>query len=220
MTSLAGLILTALTLGALHSFAPDHLAAVSVFVSRAPEWRRSMSLGARWGIGHSLTIMLVGGALSLTSIRLPARFSSAAEHVIGVVLIVLGFLAIRRASRIHGHRHHHDGHEHWHLHSHRTSADHEHAHRTLLGIGMLHGLAGTGALAAALPITLTSARALVFLTAFGVGTVASMASFSAVAGAGLRLATARSASLLRTISVVAGAASVGVGAWWAVAGGG
>src|SRR5690606_15233409 len=39
MTDTALLVLTALVLGAMHSFAPDHLAAVSVFVSRKPSWR-------------------------------------------------------------------------------------------------------------------------------------------------------------------------------------
>jgi sulfite exporter TauE/SafE len=220
MPSVAILIATALAAGALHAFAPDHLAAVGVFVSRRPSWRRAASLGARWGIGHSLSIALVGGIVVLSGIRLPARFAPAAERVVGLTLIAIGLAAIWRARRLHGHAHAHDGATHWHVHSHETSAGHDHSHGALLGIGMLHGLAGTGALVVAMPAVAGSrARSLIFLVAFGLGTIAAMACFGATAGHALTLATHRRAPLHRAAMAGAGLASAAVGVWWVASGG-
>lgn len=225
MTSLPLLIPTAVALGALHSFAPDHLAAVSVFVSRRPSWRRALGLGARWGLGHSLTVVVVGGALALSGLHLPDRFAPVVERVVGITLIGLGVLALARAMRVHGHWHEHEGVRHWHLHTHRGRGGqegHDHDHRALLGIGMLHGLAGSGALVVALPVAITGSRggALVFLMAFGLGTIVAMALFSAAAGWVLGVTTRTSARLHRTAIAAAGALSTGVGLWWVIAGGG
>lgn len=215
------LIPTALVLGALHSFAPDHLAAVSVFVSRRPSWRRALQLGVRWGIGHSLTVVLVGGALAVGGLRLPARFSPLVERGVGAMLIVLGVVALARAARLHAHWHEHEGHRHWHLHSHLRREGHAHDHRALLGIGMLHGLAGTGALVVALPVAVadSASSALVFLVAFGIGTILSMALFGAAAGWLLAATTRASLHVHRAAVSLAGALSVGVGVWWLVTGG-
>ena len=129
--------------------------------------------------------------------------------------------AFARAAKLHAHRHEHDGHEHWHLHSHLRDPGHDHDHRALLGIGMLHGLAGTGALVVALPVAVAdSARtALIFLAAFGIGTIMSMALFGAAAGWLLSTATFASLRIHRATISVAGALSLGVGVWWLVSGG-
>jgi sulfite exporter TauE/SafE len=216
------LIPTALALGALHSFAPDHLAAVSVFVSRKPSWRNALGLGARWGMGHSLTVVLVGGALALSGLHLPERFEATAERLVGVVLVLLGIFAISRAQRLHAHWHEHHGKRHWHLHSHRASEAHEHDHGALMGIGMLHGLAGTGALVVTLPVAIAGSRtgALIFLAAFGLGTILSMSLFSAAAGWLLSATTTLSRNVHRVAIALAGLLSMGVGVWWMVAGGG
>ena len=214
-----GLIATALLLGAAHSFAPDHLAAVGLFVSRGPRWGRALAIGARWGIGHSIVIMLVGGALVLTGWRFPQHFAPVVERLVGVTLIALGVFAFARAMRIHGHVHQHDGVAHWHLHSHRRSAEHDHAHHAALGMGALHGLAGTGALVIALPLAATESAPLAFayLLTFGVGTTVAMALFGAAAGWAARRAAHRSLALMRLTASLAAVASIAVGLWWATA---
>jgi sulfite exporter TauE/SafE len=213
------LLTTALVLGAAHSLAPDHLAAVGVFVSRRPQWRRALTIGARWGIGHSAVILVVGGALVLTGWRFPDQFAPAVERLVGVTLIALGVVALVRAFRVHGHLHEHDGVPHWHLHSHRRSDQHNHMHHAALGMGVLHGLAGTGALVIALPLAaLESAPVtLAYLLAFGVGTTAAMAAFGAVAGWAVRRAEHRSVALLRATASIAALGSVVVGMWWTIA---
>ena len=213
------LLATALVLGAAHSFAPDHLAAIGVFVSRRPQWRRALAIGARWGVGHSLVILLVGGALVVTGWRFPDHFAPVVERIVGGTLIGLGVFALLRALRIHGHAHEHDGVPHWHVHSHRQSERHDHTHHAALGVGMLHGLAGTGALVIALPLAATKSVPLAFayLVAFGLGTTVAMASFGAIAGWVARRAAHRSITFLRATAVVPAVASIAVGAWWTIA---
>jgi sulfite exporter TauE/SafE len=173
-------------------------------------------------MGHSLTVVVVGGVLALSGLQLPERFETMAERTVGVVLVLLGIFAISRAQKLHGHWHEHEGKRHWHLHSHRTSGAHGHDHGALMGIGMLHGLAGTGALVVALPVAIAGSRAgaLIFLAAFGVGTILSMSLFSAAAGWLLSATTILSRNVHRAAIVLAGLLSVGVGVWWMVAGGG
>ena len=214
---MSALLVTALVLGAAHSFAPDHLAVIGVFVSQRPHWRRALAIGARWGIGHSLVIVIVGGTLVLTGWRFPTVVAPWIERIVGLTLIALGALALVRALRLHGHRHEHDGKAHWHLHSHRRSEAHDHGHAAL-GMGMLHGLAGTGALVIALPLAVAESVpiALGFLVAVGLGTTISMAAFGVAAGWAMRGAGHRSPSLVRATASAAALVSVVVGAWWIV----
>jgi sulfite exporter TauE/SafE len=210
------LLITALLLGAAHSFAPDHLAAIGVFVSRRPQWRRAFAIGARWGVGHSVVLLIVGGVLILTGWRFPPPVAPWVERIVGATLVAVGVAALVRALRVHGHRHDHDGVEHWHLHSHRRSEAHDHVHHAALGMGMLHGLAGTGALVIALPLAATRSAplALAYLIAFGIGTTAAMAAFGVAAGWFVRGAGHPSPRLVRMTSSVAALASVVIGAWW------
>jgi sulfite exporter TauE/SafE len=106
------------------------------------------------------------------------------------------------------------------VHAHRATPTHDHDHRALLGIGMLHGLAGTGALVA-LPLVATStpSRSVIFLVAFGLGTVVTMSLFGATAGWLLGATRQASPRWFRGAIVLAGLASTGVGIWWVLAGG-
>ena len=108
------------------------------------------------------------------------------------------------------------------MHSHATSDAHDHSHGALFGIGLLHGLAGTGALVALLPAFAgTRASGLLFLVVFGLGTIGSMALFGATAGHLLAATTRGRAPNHRAALAGAGAgfASVVVGAWWLASGG-
>ncbi|MGQ0712503.1 MAG: urease accessory protein UreH domain-containing protein [Gemmatimonadaceae bacterium] len=215
------LLATALALGAAHSVAPDHLAAIGVFVSRRPQWRRALVIGAGWGVGHSLVVAIVGGALVITGWRFPEHFAPTVERIVGITLIAIGVVALARAMRIHAHVHEHDGVPHWHLHSHRQTEQHDHMHRAALGMGVLHGLAGTGALVIALPLAATDSAplALAYLAAFGLGTTVAMATFGAVAAWAVRRAAHRSRSVLRATASLAAIVSVAVGVWWTLAAG-
>ena len=86
-------------------------------------------------------------------------------------------------------------------------------------MGMLHGLAGTGALVIALPLAVaeSTSGALAYLAAFGAGTTVAMAGFGAAAGWAARRAAFRSLGLVRALASVAALVSVIVGVWWAIA---
>jgi sulfite exporter TauE/SafE len=92
-------------------------------------------------------------------------------------------------------------------------------HHAALGMGMLHGLAGTGALVIALPLAATQSAPIAFayLIAFGIGTTAAMAAFGAIAGWAVRRAEQRSVALVRATASLAALGSVVVGMWWAIA---
>ena len=199
------LLATALALGMLHTFAPDHLAAVGVFVSRGPHWREAARHGVRWGIGHSLSILLVGGVAALAAVRIPTALEPRLEQAVGVMLIVLGVLAWRRAARVPIA----DG----------TAAAPAHDDGALLGIGMVHGLAGSGALVAALPAATAGSpvEALGYLAGFGVGTVLAMAVLAVALGALIRFGADRAARLQRIAVQAAAVTSAVVGGWWIVA---
>ncbi|MDQ3697936.1 MAG: sulfite exporter TauE/SafE family protein [Gemmatimonadota bacterium] len=221
MSDVPTLVLTAIALGALHSFAPDHLAAVGLFVSRAPSWRRALALGVRWGIGHSATIVLLGAALAWSGVQVPPHFETAMERLVGATLVVLGAVALGRAYRVHGHWHTHDGATHAHLHAHHRGPSHDHDHRALLGVGALHGFAGAGALVVLIPVTTSASprHSLIFLAAFGLGTVLSMSLFGAAAGWLIASASRAWAVAARSAAALGGAGSVAVGLWWLMAGG-
>lgn len=183
--------LTGLGAGAAHVFAgPDHLAAIAPLAvdQRRSTWR----LGLLWGLGHS------GGVWGLALLALLFRealpidlMSSWSERLVGFVLIGIGLIGLRRlfAVHVHSHVHEHDGerHAHIHLHEHQTGDDHQvvHCHsHSALGIGALHGLAGTSHLLGVIPALLlpTRVEAAIYVITFGLGSIIAMSAFSWVMG--------------------------------------
>ncbi len=212
------LLLTAFVLGAAHAVAPDHLAAVGVFVSKSRSTREAFAHGARWGVGHALTLTMAGFAVLFVSAEWPELLSLRAEWLVGVVLVVLGARSCWRAWRwdtalrpqdvVHTHA---DGT----VHTHAEGKPHRHP---LIGIGMLHGLAGSGAMAAIVPLSTGQHpwQAALWLSLFGAGTIAAMAVIAAAAGWSLRFSAQKSVRAMRLVVGTAGAVSVGVGIMWLV----
>ena len=221
---------TACVLGFLHALEIDHMLAVTTFVTRRPNLAVAAGFGARWGLGHSVAVLLAGALLLFTGLRLPARFDAAGEAVVGLMLVGLGLWAWRSAARLHlhtpdehgGHAHvhaHHvtptHRHEHPHEHPHpHAHAGHEHGGITL--VGLMHGLAGTSAVVALVPVTMLQSLSvgLGYLVMFGVGVTAAMTLFAMAAAYAMRHAAARSLVWGRHAARVVGTAGVVVGAWW------
>ena len=134
----------------------------------------------------------------------------------------IGLWALRKALRVHAHEHEHDGERHLHMHAHPQHIGHEqlqaHHHHThaAFGIGVLHGLAGSSHFLGVLPILAfpTHAGAIAYLTAFGVGTVASMAAFSWVIGSLATRCASRGATIYRALMTGCAAIAMGVGCFW------
>ena len=88
----ATVILLGLFLGMRHSTDPDHVVAVSTIVSRQKSIRSSATIGLLWGLGHTLTIFLVGSAIIIFGVVIPPRLGLSMEFCVAVMLILLGVL--------------------------------------------------------------------------------------------------------------------------------
>ncbi len=148
-------ILTGLAAGAVHVIAgPDHLLAIAPTAFQTP--RRALRNGIAWGLGHSAGIMsLCLIAILLKDLTHIETMSSFAELAVGIILLYLGFLAIKTSLRlkIHAHQHKHaldESHKHLHLHFGSNQKHNQHSH-AFTSLGVLHGFAGGTHLLAVIP---------------------------------------------------------------------
>jgi hypothetical protein len=115
------LLILGLLLGMRHALEADHLAAVASLATRSKGVRQTVFQGAVWGLGHTITLLVVGGACLLFRAAISPRLAAALEGAVGVMLLLLGadvLLRLRR-QRVHLHVHRHDdGTVHFHAHSH------------------------------------------------------------------------------------------------------
>ena len=209
-------------LGMRHALEPDHLTAVSTLVTTVPGERgryRAAMLGAFWGLGHTLSLVVVGAVLVVLRAEMPARVSDVFELFVAIMLVGLGIRAIALASRQGrvgpAHVHHH-GHV---VHAHAGAAPHVHVGRWTLArrpllVGAVHGLAGSGALTALVLATLTSTTArITYMALFGFGSTLGMAVLSGLLGWPVaRLGANR--TLARAVSLAVGCISIALGLAW------
>src|SRR6185369_4395287 len=77
-------------LGMRHATDPDHVIAVTTIVSNQRNIGRAALVGAMWGLGHTVTIFIVGSAIILFNVVIPVRLGLAMELSVGCMLILLG----------------------------------------------------------------------------------------------------------------------------------
>src|ERR1700687_4976858 len=85
-----GIALLGLVLGMRHATDPDHVIAVTTILSREHRLAARTRIGVGWGLGHNLTVLIVGAAIIFFKIAIPARLGLAMEFAVAVVLILLG----------------------------------------------------------------------------------------------------------------------------------
>jgi ABC-type nickel/cobalt efflux system permease component RcnA len=237
-----GIALLGLILGMRHATDADHVIAVTAIVSGERRVSAAARIGIAWGLGHSVTVFIVGGAIILFKLTIPPRLGMAMEFAVAIVLILLGISVLARSSpRIanwlglksdggdwsaHSHAHEHDGTTHVHPHAHAHSDEHSHhSHRfpmpsrfargsyeRAFGVGLVHGLAGSAAIAllvlSAIP---NPVWGLVYLAIFGFGTILGMALITTAIGLPVSLTAARLGGLNHALLVGAGLLSLGFG---------
>ncbi|MEM7198932.1 MAG: hydantoin utilization protein A [Planctomycetota bacterium] len=223
------MIVQGLLAGAAHVMTgPDHLAGVAPLAVGAPRRLRPSAIGALWGLGHGLGVALLGllgqTALSFTDVEIASGW---AERLVGVVLIVIGLTALRRARGlvVHDHAHSHGEGEHVHLHVHHPEHRHDgdahgpaappHGHRhAAFGVGVLHGLAGAGHFWAVIPsLAMAPPDAAVFIGSYLAASVAIMTGFGGAIGWLVRSCGDRAVPRLM---VAVGTVSIVVGIAWLV----
>ena len=247
MIGLFSILAVGFFLGMRHATDPDHVIAVTTIVTRQKKAGRAALIGAFWGIGHTMTILVVGGAIILFGIAIPPRVGLSMELSVGLMLIVLGAMNVSTFFRdvperfgfssdepavVHSHAHSHGEYVHSHPHAHSPEL-HPHAPEQtplarvdrLLGklrgyqqvrplvIGVVHGLAGSAAVAL---LVLTTIRdplwALAYLLLFGLGTIGGMMLITlSMVSAFHFLGTGRQ-GFSRRLSVASGVISLAFGA--------
>lgn len=208
-----------LVLGARHALEPDHLTAVTVLAAESRSARRTALLGALWGLGHTAALLGAGTILVCFSAAMPPSLGDVFELLVAVMLVGLGLSALRRATRsgaegpaephAHGAEHHvHPGAPgHIHLGSRVLAA------RPLF-VGLIHGLAGSGALVALVVARLPSiAERMSFIGLFGLGSMLGMTLLSGMLGLPLA-ALSRAPLTARLLGGLSGVVSIALGVAW------
>ncbi|GER67930.1 hydantoin utilization protein A [Weizmannia acidilactici] len=158
-------------LGMKHALEPDHLIAVSTIVCRSKKWWKSSLAGVFWGIGHTSMLLLVGLALMLLKTEMAEKWSLSFECLVGLVIIYFGASAFLSAKRLH---------EAGHVHPH--ASEKLSYFKTLL-IGLIHGLAGSGAMVLLTMSTVDGLwQGMLYILFFGAGTVLGMLCFTTLIG--------------------------------------
>jgi high-affinity nickel-transport protein len=181
-------------LGLKHATDADHVVAITTIVSREKSFRRAAWIGGLWGVGHSLTVFLVGGALVLFRITMPPRVGLSLEFGVAIMLIVLGFNNLRpsQAAKTHSH----------------DIPPQFNSIRPVI-IGVVHGLAGSAAAALLVLAAISNTvYALAYLFIFGVGTIGGMTLITAMLAVPSVYAADRVVRLQSGIRIAAGALSL------------
>ncbi|MEM7655681.1 MAG: urease accessory protein [Bacteroidota bacterium] len=149
-------LLFAAVIGFTHAFEADHLVAVSSIVTRRDQSGLAIKDGIFWGLGHTSTILLIGGLLILGKLVIPEQTFGMLEGLVGVMLICLGAFRLWKFLQA-------------------REEEHTHHHRLAYGVGLIHGLAGSGAMVLLVMSNLASAwSSMLYLMVFGLGSVAGM----------------------------------------------
>jgi high-affinity nickel-transport protein len=199
-----------------------------------------------WGLGHTLTILVVGGAIILLGWVIPPRLGLSMELSVGVMLIVLGVMnlvsALGRIDATHANDHQAGGHLHSHPHQHGDYVhSHPHGHgpeqhshqpdqtpvgwldrhlgtltlyqllRPLL-IGVVHGLAGSAAIALLVLTTIGNPLwSVLYLAVFGIGTIVGMMLITVAIAIPFAVSGPRFARLNHRLRIATGLLSLGFG---------
>jgi ABC-type nickel/cobalt efflux system permease component RcnA len=186
--TLINTLLLGFLIGLKHALEADHVAAVASLAWKTTSAREGLTLGATWGLGHTITLFVFSSIVLILDTVISAQLALTLEFFVGCMLVFMGGAIIKEIikKRIHLHMHNHsDGTTHLHFHSHaQDNVDHQHTHpqqfsiRALL-VGMMHGMAGSAALIVlTLDSVLSIETRLIYIFLFGVGSVLGMALLS------------------------------------------
>lgn len=189
MLSAFSILLIGFVLGMRHATDADHVVAVTTIVSDQPSLLRASAVGALWGIGHSITILLVGGAIVVFRVGIPPRIGLAMEFAVAVMLIVLGAVNL----------------------SGRQIASARSSTRPIV-VGFVHGLAGSAFVALLVVAAVPGPwLGLLYLALFGIGTIAGMGLITMAIAMPSALTARRFVHMQRYLRLASGLASVAFG---------
>jgi hypothetical protein len=193
--------LTGLLLGCWHVVSgPDHLAAITSLATMSEDRRAGTRVGLAWGLGHASGVWLVGLLLLALGSLIPLDLVGAwSERLVGLAIIAVGVWGLARARGQ----------------LERVPSVHVHDTGSALGIGLIHGVAGSSHLYGVLPaLALGAGERVTYLMGFGVGSIVAMAVFAGVLAMLVgRLAGSRE-RLRRGVSLGACVVAIVIGIAW------
>ncbi len=208
-------ILTGIVAGFVHVVSgADHLIAMAPAAINNPQ--KALKNSFSWGLGHSSGVLLLAFlAIFIKDITPLNKFSSIAEFLVGLSLLIVGVFAIKSSFQlsIHSHSHKHENgiaHRHFHFHvKEQKSNKHSHA---LTGLGLLHGIAGGSHFLAVLPaLALPLTSAFLYLISYLIGSLISMNLFTCL----ISFTTFKaSQKFIKRLIAVAGGLSFSLGLFW------
>src|SRR5215510_2235320 len=220
-----------LVFGLKHATEVDHVVAITTIVSRHKNVFRSAIVGALWGAGHTASLMIIGVIVLSLRIAIPESVSGWLEFGVALMIIALGVSALWRATRtnreVHVHQHSHDGLSHTHVHFHEHENKHNpssrtaHSHavsrigwKTVL-VGMMHGLAGSGALTLLVLTQISSPLlGLLYVATFGFGSIVGMLLMSGLIGLPFAFTSGKLTHVHQGLQTLAAVLSICFGVWY------
>ena len=208
--------------GLRHATDADHLAAVSTIVAERKSLLSSALIGGFWGLGHTISLFIVGAFVLLMSFQISEQTEKILEFGVGIMLLLLGLNVLRKilqGGHLHFHAHEHGehahAHPHIHTHGHKDAPDTHHglkfSPRSVI-IGMIHGLAGSAGLMFILIPTIDSkVVGLLYILIFGIGSIGGMMIMSFLVGLPFHFTSNRLNRLNYVLQSVAGLFSIGLG---------
>jgi high-affinity nickel-transport protein len=201
---------TSLLAGMRHATDPDHVVAVTTIVARERSVWRAVAVGATWGLGHTLTILVVGSLLVGFKFTITPRLGLSMEFAVAAMLVMLGILNLLGTRLPHAHP--------------RTDAgaadasaiDSAPVRRTLppFLVGTVHGLAGSAAAMLFVTSLIPDPRwAVAVLLVFGIATILGMMLVTLLIALPSVFAAARLGRLQHGLRIASGVASIGFGMW-------
>jgi high-affinity nickel-transport protein len=251
MFTFFNIVVAGFILGIWHAKDADHVVAISTIVARERSVLGAARIGALWGLGHTLTITAVGGAIILFSVVIPKHLEATMEMAVGVMLILLGVMNLSGFTKwlrqlagplapsggLHLHIHNHGDFAHTHFHGHDAGRHGHDAADTPLSrldqklarvpyysvlrplvVGIVHGLAGSAAIALLVLAAVTDAwLGVAYLLVFGLGSIIGMVLISTVLAAPLAYSMVRFPRFGTHLRIVSGLVSMAFGVYVIVA---
>jgi len=215
----ATVLLLGLVYGLKHALDTDHLVAVASMVSERFTPRAAARIGIEWGMGHTLSLLLAGGAILLFRPQLPEPLMLGLEFVVGAMIVGLGvrllWRVLGRGETLRNGKHTHGAVTH--SHPYLTSPAQPQSHTLPTGrrpffVGMVHGLAGSASLALLVVAGIPSiSLGIIYLAVFGLGSIVGMMVMSAAMALPMTLAARRIGRFERRMQLAAGALGIAFG---------
>ena len=193
----------------------DHLIAMTPSSITSP--KHALKNGLSWGLGHSSGVVTLSiSAIFFKDLSQLTKFSYLAEFLVGISLLVIGSIAIKKSCNfnIHSHSHEHPNgisHKHFHYHGNKDKKHNRDSH-ALTGLGVLHGIAGGSHLIAVIPaLALPIHDAFAYLAAYLIGSLIVMSLFTYL----ISVSTLKAGkNLLKRLIGFAGGISFSMGIFW------